>query len=861
MSPAPIRSRDARTISLEIDHRRAACPEGVSVLRAAEMNGIYVPSLCAHKDLSPFGGCRLCVVEIEGMRGYPLACSTIVQEGMKVLTKTTALDEMRREILELILSEHPSSCLICGEKDACRETLYGVRKSGVSTGCRHCPNDGECELQRVVERLGVTELHYPVYYRGYEPEHDDPFYDRDYNICILCGRCVRMCHEVRGTSVLTFQHRGPKTRIGPAFGRSHVEAGCEFCGACVAVCPTGTLSDKVSKWDGKPDGFQVSTCPFCALGCRIELHHKNGRLSRVRPHLDPEINDGQLCVRGAFCLPETTHHHERARKPMLARGGYFREVTWTEAVTEVASRLKEAGPRDFLMVVSPDLTNESLYAAQKFVRSCLKSDGIDSTARWALPGGPGLWARLFSMPVSIQGIAHADSILAVGLDSRFSFSVAGVEIRRALREGANLVTIDARDSNLARATRHWLRPAPGKEGIVLRALAEALAGPPPAGALPGAARGSGVEAEALERAVKVLAPGRNLAVVVGPAAFASDPGHEIGQALLRLGEREGTTILPLFHGANTRGALELGVFGGLLPGLRRSPGGGLSLADLLEGRARPKVLYLVGEAPFFERPDCDYLIAQDLYRPPFAVDAFLPAASFAEAGGTLTNVEGRVQEIVKIEDLPDGAITGFVRPDWFIFSAIAQGLPGAGPPFQDEREILREISGTVEGFPSGPDRRPRRLVLREEIPTDRPRTVSSGADGYHLVIEPGAFRHRGIDLSFAVEGLLELGLEEGFRLHPDDLEELGIPPGGQVTLGVNGMKVSGAAKPEADCPRGTVYVHRPLACGGIPHRRSLESLYRLKAGPIQVTLGDEEKPRKRGRGGRRPAGRPKEREG
>ena len=861
MSPKPIRAKDARTIAIEIDHREVACPEGVSVLRAAEMNDIYVPSLCAHKDLSPFGGCRLCMVEIEGMRGYPLACSTIVQEGMKVLTKTTALEEMRKEILELILSEHPSSCLVCSEKEECKETMYGVRKSGVSTGCRYCPNDGECELQRVVEKLGVTDIHYPVYYRGYEPEHDDPFFDRDYNICILCGRCVRMCHEVRGTSVLTFKYRGPKTQIGPAFGRSHVEAGCEFCGACVSVCPTGTLADKVSKWDGKPDGFQVSTCPFCTLGCQIELHHKNGRLSRVRPHLDPEINDGQLCVRGAFCLPEATHHHERARKPMLARGKYFREVNWPEALNEIASRLKGLEPRDFLMVVSPDLTNESLYAAQKFVRSCLKSNSIDSTARWALPGGLGLWARLFTLPISIRGLARADSIIAVGLDSRFSFSVAGVEIRRALREGATLVTIDSRDSNLARYTGHWLRPSPGKEGAVLRVLAEALAGESSRGAS-GAAAGKygvdagkyGVDKKALERAVKALAPGRDLAVVVGPAAYAADSSHEFGKALLRLAERERTTVLPLFCGANTRGALELGVFGELLPGLRRAQDGGLSLADVLEGRAKPKVLYLVGEAPFFERPDCEYIIAQDIYRPPFEVDAFLPAASFAEADGTLTNIEGRVQKIVKIEDPPDGAITGFVRPDWFIFGAITERLLGTDPPFKDAREILKEISEKVAGFPASPDRRPRRLQIEEEIPWDKPQAASSGANGYRLIVEPGGFRHRGIDLSFAVEGLSELGLEEGFRLHPDDMDELGVKGGAQLTLSVNGLEVSGPANADTDCPRGLVYVHRPSAYGGIRHRRSLEPLYRLKVSPVKVTLGHKRKPRNRGAARPAPAG-------
>ena len=146
VNPKPVRAKDSRTIAITIDHRDVTCPEGVSVLRAAELNDIYVPSLCSHKDLSPFGGCRLCMVEVEGMRGYPLACSTIVEEGMKVLTDTATLREMRQEILQLILSEHPSSCLICDEKEACRANVHTVRKAGVSTGCRYCPNDGQCEL-------------------------------------------------------------------------------------------------------------------------------------------------------------------------------------------------------------------------------------------------------------------------------------------------------------------------------------------------------------------------------------------------------------------------------------------------------------------------------------------------------------------------------------------------------------------------------------------------------------------------------------------------------------------------------------------------------------------------------------------
>ncbi|RKX26178.1 MAG: formate dehydrogenase subunit alpha, partial [Candidatus Zixiibacteriota bacterium] len=172
----------------------------------------------------------MCIVEIEGIRNFPTSCTTPVTDGMEIQTHTAEVEAVRTEVLQLFLSEHTSSCLICGEKEECKKYLSTIRKAGVTTGCRYCPKDGQCELQDVTERMGIEELHYSVYYRNYPVEKDDPFYDRDYNLCILCGRCVRMCQDVRGANVLAFTQRGRDCVIGPAFGRTLVDAGCEFCG-------------------------------------------------------------------------------------------------------------------------------------------------------------------------------------------------------------------------------------------------------------------------------------------------------------------------------------------------------------------------------------------------------------------------------------------------------------------------------------------------------------------------------------------------------------------------------------------------------------------------------------------------------
>jgi len=808
--------QEPKTLAMQINHRRVEFPEGVTVLRAAELNGIKIPSLCSHKDLSAFGSCRMCMVEIEGMRGYPLACDTRAQEGMKVLTESVRLRELRIEILKLLLSEHPSSCLLCDESDDCKEYQGTIRKTGVSTGCRFCPNDHQCELQDLVEELGIKDIDYPIYYRGLEPEQDDPFYDRDYNICVLCGRCVRMCQEVRGTSVLAFSWRGRKAKIGTAFDRSHVQAGCEFCGACVDICPTGALADKASKWDGKPDGFITTTCPFCAVGCQLDVAHKDGRLSSAKAALDPEINDGQICVKGRFCMPEATHHFTRARKPMVRKGRYFRESTWEEAIHAVAAAISTVQPADIAMLVSPDLSCEGLFSAGWFADSVIPGASLDTSARDLLPGGAQLWKAFFSKPISLKDISRCDTILSVGLDTRFHFSIVGVQIRRAIAKGAKLIAVDARSGNLTRYTDDWLQPMPGTEGALLVALAAAISGETPDSER--AATSSGVAPEKIAHAVKMLASGHDIAVLVGPQAI-QNGGPAVLAAMASLLKSPSVRLVPFYFGANSRGVLELGM-------LDRTPSFGIE--QLRSGSVHPKVLYLVGEVPFSKRPDCDFLVVQDIYLPPFDADVFLPAASFAEAKGTLINIEGRLQEASQIESFPDGMRTGFARPDWWTFTELAAAVKVSPPALTSLEAVQAAISTAFPGIPAKADRMPRVSpeafppgVLKAEV------TSLNGSVGkFRLVPSPAGFTHRGINLVAKVEGLAMLALEEGIRMNPADLKTLGIPSGSEAEVCVTGTTTKAIAISDAECPAGCAYFTVPTTCGGIEHRTGMQALFK-----------------------------------
>jgi Molybdopterin oxidoreductase len=399
---------------------------------------------------------------------------------------------------------------------------------------------------------------------------------------------------------------------------------------------------------------------------------------------------------------------------------------------------------------------------------------------------------------------------------------------------------------------HALAVRPGEEAQVLCRLLQAVR--------------EGEAAAAAQRALAVaarnLAGARTLAVVIGPRVFDCPGADRLVPELEALAAREGVTVLPLAHGANLRGALELGALGGVLPGPRPAAPLGrrraLSLAGLREGR-RPSVLYLVGEAPFTERPDCDYLIAQDLYQPPFPVDAFLPAASFSEASGTLTNVEGRVQEQCRVEDLPPGTVYGSARPDWRIFSDLAARLGRPDLEYADAADVRAAIRAELPAYPAEYDRASRRMAPLPAPARAAAGTPAGGAPRgsgrFVLVPERAGFRHRGSDLAGVVEGLGELHLEDGVRMCPSDLERLGVAAGGAVTVSRDGHDLVTAARPDPDCPRGAVYATRVEAWGGLDPAARLPELSHLPAQPVRVRVTAGDLTRKRGHAGDRPRGR------
>lgn len=287
---------------------------------------------------------------------------------MVITTNNLEIKKLRRAIFELILSEHPSSCLMCEQAEHCDKYNSGVMKAGSITGCNTCPNKEFCELREVAEELNFKAIRFPLFYKNRPLERTDPFFDRDYNLCIHCGRCVRVCQEVEGASILAFTKRGHETKVGTAFEKPHIETDCQFCGACIDVCPTGALSARGQKWYEDPDERISTTCMLCSNGCKFQMDVKWGRIVAVRP--DPEIETvktGQ-CVKGRFCIPVLMNSTDRLRFPRIKRNFKLYPTNWDEITPIIAEKLESYPPSKIALYLSPFLSDETEYVFQKFAQ-------------------------------------------------------------------------------------------------------------------------------------------------------------------------------------------------------------------------------------------------------------------------------------------------------------------------------------------------------------------------------------------------------------------------------------------------------------------------------------------------------------
>ena len=350
-------------LSVTINGRNVAAEAGETVLEAASVAGIRIPTLCNHPALRPIGACRMCLVEVAGQPALQTACTLIVAEGMDIQTHSSRVDEARRFVLDMLLSDHPLDCLACEEA-------------------------GSCELQDLAYQYGIRQTSFPGIQHDCPIVTSNPFFERDYRKCILCLRCVRACDEINGGEAIGAILRGFESKVGTAFDLPMQDSNCEFCGMCVEVCPTGALSPLQGKGQGRVWEIEkvATTCPYCGVGCQFYLNVKNGRIIGVSSKWDAPANHGWTCVKGRFGW-DYVHHSERLIKPLIRqqRDGELQEAEWDEALEFVASKLADIkhqhGAGAFGALSSAKCTNEENFAMQKFARAVMGTNNVDHCAR------------------------------------------------------------------------------------------------------------------------------------------------------------------------------------------------------------------------------------------------------------------------------------------------------------------------------------------------------------------------------------------------------------------------------------------------------------------------------------------------
>ena len=739
----PLRTSETE-VTLTIDGFEVTVPAGTSLMRAAMDAGTQIPKLCATDSLEPFGSCRLCLVEIEGRKGYPASCTTPAEAGMVVRTQSPKLAELRRGVMELYISDHPLDCLTCSA-------------------------NGDCELQDMAGAVGLREVRY-----GFEGKNhlaavkdtSNPYFTYDASKCIVCNRCVRACEETQGTFALTISGRGFGSRVSAGESQQFMESECVSCGACVNACPTATLMEKTVIDAGQPDHSVLTTCAYCGVGCSFKADMKGSEVVRMTPWKDGKANEGHACIKGRFAWGYATHK-ERMLNPMIRKSisDPWQEVSWDEAINYAASELRRIqtkyGTDSIGGITSSRCTNEETYLVQKLVRATFHNNNTDTCARVChSPTGYGL-GQTYGTSAGTQtfkSVEHADVILVMGANPTDAHPVFSSRMKRRLREGAKLIVIDPRAIELVNGPHvkadYHLQLRPGTNVAIVSALAHVIV---TEGLLdekfisercdteafnswrefvarteksPEALDiSTGVSAELVRGAARLYATGGNAAIYYGLGVTEHSQGSTavIGIANLAMATgnigKEGAGVNPLRGQNNVQGACDMGSFPHELPGyrhvsdnatrnlfekawgvtLRADPG--LRIPNMFDAALEGSFMgiYCQGEDIVQSDPNTQHVTAalsamecvvvQDLFLNETAKYAhvFLPGASFLEKDGTFTNAERRISRVRKVM-APKAGLA-----DWEVTVKLAKAM-GYDMPYNHPSEIMDEIASLTPTF-------------------------------------------------------------------------------------------------------------------------------------------------------------------
>ena len=733
-----------REVTLEIDGNEVTVPAGTSLMRAAVDAGINVPKLCATDSLEPFGSCRLCLVEIEGRKGFPASCTTPAESGMKVRTQTPKLQDLRKGVMELYISDHPLDCLTCSA-------------------------NGNCELQDMAGVTGLRNVRYGfdgANHLNSKKDESNPYFSYDPSKCIVCNRCVRACEETQGTFALTISGRGFESRVSPGQDEAFMDSECVSCGACVEACPTATLQEKSVIWLGQPEHSIITTCAYCGVGCAFKAEMKGNEVVRMTPWKDGKANEGHSCVKGRFAWGYATHQ-DRMLKPMIRKNisDPWQEVSWDTALNYAAGEFKRLqakyGKDSIGGITSSRCTNEETYLVQKLVRAAFGNNNVDTCARVChSPTGYGLKQTLGESAgtQTFKSVEKADVIMVIGANPTDGHPVFASRMKKRLREGAKLIVIDPRRIDIVKSPHvkasHHLQLKPGTNVAVVTALAHVIVTEgltadafiaercdtasfaawrdfvaQPEQSPEATEKATGVPAAEMRAAARLFASAANGAIFYGLGVTEHSQGSTTVMGIANLAMatgnvgREGVGVNPLRGQNNVQGACDMGSFPHELPGYRHvsdsttrasfeaawgvtiDPEPGLRIPNMFDSAIGGgfKGLYCEGEDIVQSDPNTQHVAAammamecvvvQDMFLNETAKYAhvFLPGSSFLEKDGTFTNAERRISRVRKVMPPKAGLA------DWEITVKLAQAL-GYPMDYKSPEDIMAEIAALTPTF-------------------------------------------------------------------------------------------------------------------------------------------------------------------
>ena len=720
-------------ITITLDGREVSGYQGMTVLELAKESGVEIPTLCHDDHLTSTGACRVCLVENEQNGALLASCVTPIASGMVINTHSPRVIERRKTIVKLMLSSHPDSCLVCDKGNRCQ-----LRQIASDLGI------GLVELQRIPLGASIEEV--------------NPFLERDLSKCILCAKCIRACQELVVEGAIDYFRRGFTTIPATLDNVPLEESECTFCGTCVALCPTGALMEKERAYGGTIKARTETVCPFCGCGCSICLEVKDDKIVRVTPGREDSVNRGALCVKGSYGC-DFVNSPDRLTKPLIKRGDTLEEVSWEEALEQVASGFKrvkdDQGPDSIAVLGSSKCSNEDNYVLQRFTRTVLGTNNIDNGARLCNSASrAGLGSSLgFSGTTNyLNDLEQTDLVLVVGANPDSSAPVVGYAIKRAVKQrGVKLLLIDPRQTKLSLFAHLWLRPEVDTDVALINGLAKVIIDE---GLLDEefVARRTdnfegfdqslkkytlkhvegitGVKGQEIRAAAGLYAKASRAAIVYGTGITQHTTGTNGVSALANLAlltgnvGRKGGGIYALQRANNGQGACDMGTLPKFLPGyhsvtdlqVRKSfekrweasvpAEAGLTTLESLEQAKEGKLrsMYIVGENPVLSFPN-PRLITEMLTCLDFLVvqDMFLTeTARLADVvlpAASFAEKEGTFTNFEGRVNRVHKAIepVGESLPDWEIVLRLAEKM-GHPLPFSSLQDVMGEIEELIPSY-------------------------------------------------------------------------------------------------------------------------------------------------------------------